>query len=92
MPGDAWMNKWGMMKLADFRVGMTLREIQLAEIPTGSSQSSERFLTRLRAFRKQILPTDTLYYYNSDPSQWEIGFGSEGYALVRDGELFGTLV
>ncbi len=84
MVNESWQNQWGVMKLADFRAHMTLQEVDPSHLPIGSH--------RLAEFRRQLQPTDVFYYYDSDPEEWDRGMGSAGYAIVRDGELFDTLV
>ncbi|OWK45615.1 hypothetical protein FRUB_01946 [Fimbriiglobus ruber] len=79
------------MRLAAFRLGKTLRQVEQTDLPIESDTFYGPFLAELREFKRQILPTDTLYYFDADQSEWDKGFGSEGFALVRDGELFRTL-
>jgi hypothetical protein len=92
MSNDSWLNQWGGMKLADFRVGKVFRQVTVAELPKCDERTWHAFREELEAFRVQILPTDVLYYFDSEQSEWDKGFGSEGFAIVRDGELFDTLV
>ena len=80
------------MKFADFRVGKTLRSVSVADLPIGFNHYSKPFVASLREFRQKILPTDIIYHFAADQSEWDKGFGSEGYVLVRDGELFDTLL
>lgn len=37
--------------------------------------------------RLKVEEGDKIYHYDSNDEQWKIGFGSEGYAVVRDGEV-----
>ncbi len=90
--GGEWGNQFGMMKLADFKVGKTLHPVSWELLDKKYRNSSERFLATYREFKQRALPTDELFHYDSEQSEWERGFGSEGYALVRDGELVDTLV
>jgi hypothetical protein len=90
--GESWSNQFGVMKLADFRAGKHLLLASVDELPTGSEMSHPQFLESIRSFKEHILATDTIYFYDSHPSEWDQGHGSTGYALVRDGELFDTLV
>jgi hypothetical protein len=46
----------------------------------------------LAEFRGRLLPGDELYHYASESDEWDRGMGSEGYAILRDGELLDTLV
>ena len=54
--------------------------------------SAAAFREALAEFRRRLQPGDVLYFYDSDPEEWDMGFGSAGYAIVRDGELLDTLV
>ena len=92
MSDASWQNQYGVMKWADFCVGKLLREVPAAELPAGGPRSGRTFLVVLEEFRRRLLPTDTLFHFDSEQAEWEKGFGSEGYAIVRAGELVDTLV
>lgn len=92
MSHESWQNQWGVMKRADFRAGKTFREVGLSHLPAGSPRSAAAWLEALAVFRRQVQPGDVLYHYDSDPEEWDRGSGSEGYAIVRGGELFATLM
>jgi hypothetical protein len=89
---EGWQNRWGMMRLADFSVGKSLKEVNPSDLPTESSRSAAAFREALAEFRRMLQHDDVLYFYDSDPEEWDRGFGSTGYAIVRDGELLETLV
>jgi hypothetical protein len=90
--GNGWQNQWGVMRLADFRARKTLREVSASDLPVGGDRSAAAFREALTEFRQRLQPGDVLYHYDSDPEEWAMGFGSAGYAIVRDGELFDTLI
>ena len=90
--GDGWQNQWGVMRLADFRARKTLREVGPSDLPAESGRSAAAFREALAEFRRRLQPGDMLYFYDSVPEEWDTGFGSAGYAIVRDGELLDTLV
>lgn len=80
------------MRWNDFRARKTVRRVSLAELPGANESSSPRFIEMLAEFQVQLRPGDELYHYDSDQEEWDRGFGSEGFALLRDGELLDTLV
>jgi regulation of enolase protein 1 (concanavalin A-like superfamily) len=43
-------------------------------------------------FKDQILAGDLLYYFRSDDAGWEAQEGSEGYALIREGQVIGVIL
>jgi hypothetical protein len=89
---EGWQNQWGMTRWADFRARMTVRRVGPADLPALTARISPQFVERLAEFRRSLLPGDELYHYDSDPPEWDRGMGSEGYAILRDGELLDTLV
>lgn len=89
---EGWQNQWGVMRWADFRICKTVRLVGLCDLPVPTARTSPRFIEVLAEFRGRLLPGDELYHYNSDREEWDRGMGSEGYALLRDGELLDTLV
>ena len=89
---DGWQNQWGVMRLADFCARKTLREVGPSDLPAESGRSADVFREVLAEFRRRLQPGDVLYFYDSDPEEWDMGLGSAGYAIVRDGELLDTLV
>lgn len=89
---DGWQNQWGVMRWADFRSRMTVRLVSLTDLPAPTERSSPRFVAALAEFRGRMIPGDELYHYESDLEEWNRGMGSEGYAILRDGELLDTLV
>lgn len=89
---DGWQNKWGGMRLADFRAGKTLQVVGASDLPADNGRWVAAFREALAEFREMLQPGDELYYYCSNQEEWDMGFGSEGYAIVRDGELLDTLL
>jgi hypothetical protein len=89
---ESWQDQGGTTRWADFCDRMTVRRVSPAELPVPSARSSPHFVARLAEFRGRLLPGDELYYYNSYPEDWDRLLGSEGYAIVRDGEVLDTLV
>jgi hypothetical protein len=69
-----------------------VRRVSLADLPVVNAHTSKRFAEILAEFRAQLLPGDELYHYDSHQEEWERLMGSEGYVIVRDGELIDTLV
>jgi hypothetical protein len=80
-----------MMSFADFCVGMRLREVTLEEIAK-SSERPETLQYLQQHFKQQTRPGDVIYHYCSEPSMWDLGMGSEGYIVVRDGQIVDSLV
>jgi hypothetical protein len=76
-----------MMSLAEFSVGMKLREINLREVAEPA-----RYAEWIQELQQQALPTDTIYHYCSEPEQWNLGMGSEGYIIVGDGQIIESVV
>jgi hypothetical protein len=89
---DGWQNQWGVMRWADFRADMTVRRISPTDLPTPTADWSPRFVDALTEFRGRLQSGDELYHYNSVQADWDRLMGSEGYAILRDGELLDTLV
>jgi hypothetical protein len=85
-------NQWGFMRWADFSKHMTVRRVRPVDLPVATPKSSPRFVESLAEFVGCLQPGDELYHYDSDPDMWDQGMGSEGYAILRDGELFDHLV
>jgi len=73
------------MKLTDFSAEVRLEAVDLKAISSASS-------SRIREFSRQIAAEDLVYYYCSVASEWDAGMGSEGYIVVRDGEIVASLV
>jgi hypothetical protein len=92
MSDTDWQNQYGVMKWVAFSANKRLRVVSPSELPLGSPRSAQTFLVALEEFRQKVLPTDTVYHFDSEQTEWEKGFGSEGYAIVRDGELLDALV
>lgn len=90
--GDEWSNQFGMIKFANFQAGQSIRRVSRELVGKECRNSAEKFLETVREFMRLSLPTDEVFHYDSVQSEWEQGFGSEGYAIVRDGELVDTLV
>ena len=79
------------MTLAEFGVRMDLRIASLDELREEPSWP-ERTKQYVQSFKEQVLPSDEIYHYCSHKSEWEKLMGSEGYLLVRDGEIVADLV
>jgi hypothetical protein len=88
----AGLLRFSRQSLADFRVRKILREVGPSDLPAETGRSAAAFGEALAELRQRLQPGDVLYHYDSDPEEWAMGFGSAGYAIVRDGELFDTLV
>ena len=75
-----------MMSFADFCAMMPVQAVGANGVVDmlGEAVSHERIQ---RWFKQQVQPTDVIYYYFSEPAEWERMMGSEGYLLVRDGEI-----
>jgi hypothetical protein len=80
-----------MMSLAAFSVGTHLRVVSL-DVIVESPNWTEDAKARIRAFKQQAQPTDVIYHYCSEQSEWEKGMGSEGWIIVRNGEIVDSLV
>ncbi len=80
-----------MMSFAAFCVGTHLRAISLDEIVEFPDWTEEA-KSKVRAFKQQALPTDVVYHYCSEQSEWDKLMGSEGYIIVRDGVIVADLV
>jgi hypothetical protein len=89
--GEGWQNQWGLMRWVDFRAHMTIRRIGPSDLPVPGTRSSPRFVQKLAEFRGRLLPGDELYHFDSVQAKWDDEMGCEGYAILRDGELFDTL-
>jgi hypothetical protein len=90
--GEGQLNQWGTMRWADFCVGMTVRLVSPNDLPVPRPRSSTQFVEVLAKFRADLRTSDQLYHFDSNRAEWDRGMGSEGYAIVRDGELLDTLV
>jgi hypothetical protein len=85
---ESTLNRWGVLKLAVFSDRKTLREVDPADLPADAERCSPgSFGEALQEFAGRVLPTDKLYHYDSYREEWDNGFGSEGYIIVREGEL-----
>jgi hypothetical protein len=80
-----------MMSLEAFRQGKRLQVVSVgSDVQTlGGTEKHEAIH---REFRQQARPTDVIYYYCSERPEWDMLMGSEGYLLVRDGEIVDSIV
>ena len=79
------------MSFADFCVDMPVREVTLEEI--GETLNNSEWSQMLQQeFAQKAQPADAIYYYCSPPEQWDVSMGSEGYVLVRDGQIIHSVV
>ena len=69
--------------LEDFRKGKTLTEAD-----TNLIKRDKRSIEFERSWR----PGDSVWHYDSAEEDWARGMGSEGYIIVRDGQIVDTLV
>lgn len=83
---------WGKMNWTDFSVGKTIRRVGPTDLPKPGARSSQRFIETLAEFQRKLLPGDELYHYRSLKEEWDKGMGSEGYAIVRDGEVIADMM
>jgi len=75
-----------MMSFADFCAMIPVQLVGADGIVDmiGEMVSYERIRQR---FGQLVQPADEIYYYCSEPAAWDKMMGSEGYLLVRDGEI-----
>lgn len=79
------------MKLDDFSVGMRLEKVDLDAL-IASSDISDKRRGRLMDLKSKWASGDTVLYYCSVREEWDAGMGSEGYVLVRNGDVIEGLV
>jgi hypothetical protein len=79
------------MNFTEFSVGTKVSLVDPAVILELPSYC-DRFKMKMKQFKEQIRPSDLIYYYCSEQAQWDAMMGSEGYALVRDGEVIDELL
>ncbi|QEL13996.1 hypothetical protein [Limnoglobus roseus] len=78
------------MSFADFCKRKKLRATSIEEI-------TQKGLWSLPSgypldFQQILRPTDVVYYYDAEQSEWDKGFGSEGYVFVRDDKIIGSIL
>ena len=78
------------MSIDDFSKGMRLERIYLDSAIDGSSP--DRSDPWLQHIKGKVQQNDEVYHYCSVPSYWELGMGSEGYVVVRDGQIVASIV
>jgi hypothetical protein len=80
-----------MMSFAEFCVEKSVQVVGVNGVVdvVGETVSYESIRQR---FEQQVQPTDLIYYYCSEPALWDMLMGSEGFLLVRDGEIVDSAV
>jgi hypothetical protein len=78
------------MSIDDFSKGMRLTRLHLDACFDGLSP--DRLDPWLQEIRGQVQQNDEVYHYSSEPSFWELGMGSEGYVIVRNGQIVASIV
>ena len=79
------------MSLVDFSKKMIVEKIDPMAIPM-NPRSTDQFIRLREEFMSQIALQDTVYYYVAPPALWDAGQGSEGYIVVRNGQIIADLV
>lgn len=80
-----------MMTLADFSDGKNLHPVGLDGPVPARMRSVDHDWMRGQ-FSPKVRPGDVIYYYCSRLDEWDRLMGSEGYILVRDGEIVESVV
>lgn len=75
-----------MTSFADFCAMMPVQVVGVSGVVDMLGETVSHEWIRQR-FEQQVQPTDVVYYYCSEQAEWERMMGSEGYLLVRDGEI-----
>src|SRR5262245_12958852 len=80
-----------MMSLEAFRLSKHLQVVSVGDT-VKTMGGTEKHEESQAEFGQQARPTDVIYYYCSDQSEWDRMKGSEGYLLMRDGEIVDSIV
>jgi hypothetical protein len=78
------------MTIDEFSKEMRLTRLNLDTAFEGSSP--DRLDPWLQEIKGQVQQNDEVYHYSSEPSLWELGMGSEGYVVVRKGQIVASIV
>jgi hypothetical protein len=78
-----------MMSFAEFWAMMPVQVVGMNGVIDMLGETVSHEWIRQR-FEQQVQPNDAIYYYCSEQAQWDMMMGSEGYLLVRDGEIIGS--
>lgn len=81
------------MDFQDFLKNTPSRPAEIEEIQAliDDEENIEGFRAEARQFMQKLAPGDRLYFHTSSQEAWQSGMGSEGYALVRNGEIIAGL-
>ncbi len=79
------------VNIHEFSKGKRFEQVDLDAL-IASTHISEKRRGRLMELGCKREPGDRVLYYCSERKEWDAGMGSEGYALVRNGEVIDELV
>lgn len=79
------------MDFTAFSAGMKILKVDLNG-PLDFPDMTPSLLNRLKEFGQRAHPSDVFFYYCSNPEEWRLGMGSEGFVAVRNGEVVDEIV